>query len=513
MWKLSLIYNGSGPQLWFSDAEPLDNIRGGNGVSSRLIIDTQGFIDFTELQLPSAIILDLNSALVHSSIPSTIDLDNSSHAWVDITLTIPGDGTFVANANFTGSTTNVASVAGKVKPLPSISASDVAFFDDMITKKYVPFRNIPDAPGKSTEEIKKLGAQFFPFTPYSFQLAMSIYDWTSASFARMVLMKIFQYTGIPQTPLPLDSTSIARAIWTTHVGTYVPSNVDFMNSFLMKPASSEKDVRSQLDLVAPQLHEFSDVQNRLLSAAVQALPRTSVSAKRRLFSGQMSIHHLGLDHFGIEFLECPLNKGPVTHPLQINFDSVMSSYVSADKIITTKMVWSFADNSDDAMHYQSGILLVANLPDDPSWVWETTAYVTPLSDDPQKTEYVFPPGSRFRVLSAEQATVQGKKLMIINLQPLPFSPATRPGPTSLRDELTVAPLTVDDIVQKATAYSPILEQQVQLFHEKDMKEKGISVHDAIPLHKMHPGATHFKLAHKTGGRRCACIDALEKMLS
>ena len=270
MWKLSLICNGSGPQLWFSDAEPLDSIRGGNGVSSRLIIDTQGFIDFTELQLPSAIILDLNSALVHSSIPSTIDLDNSSHAWVDITLTIPGDGTFVANANFTGSTTNVASVAGKVKPLPSISASDVAFFDDMITKKYVPFRNIPDAPGKSTEEIKKLGAQFFPFTPYSFQLAMSIYDWTSASFARMVLMKIFQYTGIPQTPLPLDSTSIARAIWTTHVGTYVPSNVDFMNSFLMKPASSEKDVRSQLGLVAPQLHEFSDVQNRLLSAAVQA---------------------------------------------------------------------------------------------------------------------------------------------------------------------------------------------------------------------------------------------------
>jgi hypothetical protein len=511
MWKLS---NSSGPQLWFSDAAPLDSIRGGHGVSSRLIIDTQGFIDFTELHLPSAIILDLNGNLVQSSIPSTIDLDDGSHPWANITLTIPGDGTFVASASFTGSaSTNVASVAGKVKPLPSISASDVAFFDDMIARKHVPFQNIPDAPGKSPEEIKKLGAQFFPFTPYSFQLAMSIYDWTSASFARMVLMKIFQYTGIPQAPLPLDSSSITWAIWKTNVGTYAPSNADFMNSFLMKPTSSEKDLRSQFDLIAPQLHEFSDIENRLLSAAVQALPRTSLSAKRHLFSGQMSIHHLGLDHFGIEFLECPLNKGPVTHPLQINFDSVMSSYVSADKIITTKMVWSFADNTDDAMHYQSGVLLVANWPDDPSWVWETTAYVTPLSDDPEKTEYVFPPGSRFRVLSAERATVQGKKVMIINLQPLPSSSTTQPGSTSLRDELTVASLTVDDIVQKATAYSPILEQQVQLFHEKDVKEKGISMHDAIPLHKTHPNATHFKLAHKTSGRRCACIDALEKILS
>ena len=511
MWKFSLIHNILGLQLWFSDTEPLDSIRGGNGVSSRLIVDTQGFIDFTELHLPLATILDMNGALVHASIPSTVDLDDSSHPWVNITLTIPGDGTFVASAFSDSTSINPASVTGNVKPLPSISASDVAFFDDMMAKNFVHYPKIPDTPGKSIEEIKTLGAQLFPFSPYSFQLAMSVYEWTTASFVRLVLMKIFEYTEIPQMPPPLDLPSIAEAIWQSDWDSFNPSNPDYMNTFMMKTASSEKDVRSQLDLVASQLHKLSDVENRLLSAALQALPRTSLIAKPHLFSGQVDVSQLGLDHFGIEFLECPLNMGPVTQPLQIDFASVMSSYVSAGKVITTKMAWSFTDTFADAMHFQNGIILVTNLPDD-FWVWETVAYVTPLSDDPKKTEYVFALGSRFRVLSTEHTTVQGKRLAIINLQPLPHSPETQTGPP-LRDGLTIAPLTVDDIVQKATAYTPVWEQQVQLLHEKDVNEKGISLHDAIPLHKMHPNATHFKLAHKTGGRRCACIDALEKMLT
>ena len=509
MWRLSLIRNISGSQLWFSDGEPQDSIRGGNGVSSRLIIDTQGFIDFTELQLTSAIKLDMNGALIHSSIPSTIDLDDSSHPWVNITLTIPGDGTFVASASFSGNmSTNVASVTAKVKPLPLVSGSDIAFYNDMIAKKYVPYQNLPKPLGKSDEEIKELGTQLFPHSPYSYQLAMSLYDWTTSSFARVVFMKIFEYTEIPQTPPPHDFHSIAQAIWQSNWGPYVPGNADYMNSFMMKPVSSEKNVKEQLDLVAPQLLKLCDVHNRVLSAALQSLPRISLIARPHLFSGQVDVHQLGLDHFGIELLECPLNNGPITQPLRIDFDTVLSTYVSAGKVITTKVPWSFTDTFAEAMHYQNGIILVANVPaDDASWVWETTAYITPLSADPMKTEYTFPHRSRFRVLSTEQATVQGKKITIINLQPLPASPATWSGPT-WRDGLTVAPLTVDDIVHKASAYAPILEQQVQLLHEKDMKEVDISLHDAIPPHH---NATHFKLAHKMSGRRCACIDALNKI--
>ena len=303
----------------------------------------------------------------------------------------------------------------------------------------------------------------------------------------------------------------ARAIWQSNWGPYVPSNADYMNSFMMKPASSEKDVREQLDLVAPQLLKLCNVYNGLLSAALQSLPRTSLIAKPHLFSGQVDVHQLGLDHFGIEFLECPLNKGPVTQPLQIDIATVLSTYVSAGKVITTKVPWSFTDTFAEAMHYENGIILVANVPDDPSWVWETTAYITPLSADPKKTEYTFPHRSRFKVLSTEQATVQEKRITIINLQPLPPSPATRSGST-WRDGLTIAPLMVDDIVHKTTAYTPILEQQVQLLHEKDMKE-GVSLHDAIPLSRARHDTTRFKLAHETGGRRCGCIDALETMFS
>ena len=514
MWKLSHIHNISGSQLWFSDAEPQDSIRGGNGVSSRLIIDTQGFIDFTELRLqltPAISKLDINGALVHSSIPDTIDLDDYSHPWVNITLTIPGDGTFVAGASFSGNTTNVASVTAKVKPLPLISAFDIAVYNDMIAKKYVPYQNLPKPLGKSDQEVEKLGAQLFPYSPYSYQLAMSLYDWTTSSFARVAFMKIFEYTEIPQTPPPHDFHSIARAIWQSNWGPYVPSNADYMNSFMMKPASSEKDVREQLDLVAPQLLKLCNVYNGLLSAALQSLPRTSLIAKPHLFSGQVDVHQLGLDHFGIEFLECPLNKGPVTQPLQIDIATVLSTYVSAGKVITTKVPWSFTDTFAEAMHYENGIILVANVPDDASWVWETTAYITPLSADPKKTEYTFPHRSRFKVLSTEQATVQEKRITIINLQPLPPSPATRSGST-WRDGLTIAPLMVDDIVHKPTAYTPILEQQVQLLHEKDMKE-GVSLHDAIPLSRARHNTTRFKLAHETGGRRCGCIDALETMFS
>ncbi|KAF7795299.1 hypothetical protein EIP86_006453 [Pleurotus ostreatoroseus] len=516
MWKLSVVHNAAGNALWFSDAKPLDNVRGGDGVSSRLIVDTQGFIDFTELSLPPSTILDINSAFIpfgSASSPSTVDIQDIEHPWVDITLNLPGDGTFTASAHFNDTTSaTTVSVSGKVKPLPSISASDAAFLEDMRVKEYIPYQKIPDAPGKTMQEIEDLGKQLFPFSPHSFQLALSVYDWTTASFARMVFMEIFQYTSIAVTPFPLDQPSIATEIWESNWGSYVPSDAVYMNSFMMKPAASQQEVASQLASVAPQLHEFSNVQNRLFTAAVQSFPRTSVITKPHLFSGQVDIYQLGLDHFGIEFLECPLNAGPVTQSLQINFASATSSYISAGNVITTKMVWSFTDSMDDAMHYQNGIILVANVPDDRSWVWETAAHITPLSDDPAKTEYTFVPGSRFKVLSISQATVQDKQVAVINLQPLPPTMTVPSGPNR-RDELPVAPLTAEAFTRKASAYSPVLEQQVQLLHERDVKEKVISLDGAIPLHRKHPDATHFKLGHKTRGRRCACIDALEKMLA
>ncbi|UVH52474.1 hypothetical protein P0D91_00655 [Pseudomonas sp. CBSPBW29] len=407
MWQFQSIENPSGASLWFSDGEPLEVPRGGKGVSSRLIVEGQGFLDVTDFQngFPNGPVMDmvnLNGQVFNYT-------PNPS---VDLTLSLPGNGTFSATQVSKGIT-----LSGQLKPLPVISAADVNDFNQMIEDNYVPYQNIPDAPGKTTAQIAALGLQLFPFTPYSFQLAMAVYDWTTASFTRVVLMKIFEYTSIGSAPYPLDQASIAAAIWESNWGTYTPQNVDYMNSFMMVPANSLQNVQNQLAQVAPALQTFSDVENRLLCAAFQSLPRTSIVSEPQLFSGQVDISQLGTEHFGIEFLQCPLNDGPVGTPLQIPLEVALDTYIQVGQVITSKMVWSFGSSLEEAMQYQNGIVLTANPPND-AWVWDTVSYITALSDDPTKIEYTFAPGSSFEVLAVAQTTVQGKQVWSITLQPL-----------------------------------------------------------------------------------------------
>jgi hypothetical protein len=407
MWQFQSIENPSGAALWFSDGEPLEVPRGGKGVSSRLIVEGQGFLDVTDFQngFPNGPVMDmvnLNGQVFNYT-------PNPS---VDLTLSLPGNGTFSATQVSKGIT-----LSGQLKPLPVISAADVNDFNQMIEDNYVPYQNIPDAPGKTTAQIAALGLQLFPFTPYSFQLAMAVYDWTTASFTRVVLMKIFEYTSIGSAPYPLDQASIAAAIWESNWGTYTPQNVDYMNSFMMVPANSLQNVQNQLAQVAPALQTFSDVENRLLCAAFQSLPRTSIVSEPQLFSGQVDISQLGTEHFGIEFLQCPLNDGPVGTPLQIPLEVALDTYIQVGQVITSKMVWSFGSSLEEAMQYQNGIVLTANPPND-AWVWDTVSYITALSDDPTKIEYTFAPGSSFEVLAVAQTTVQGKQVWSITLQPL-----------------------------------------------------------------------------------------------
>lgn len=343
----------------------------------------------------------------------------------------------------------------------------------MMAQKYVPYQNIPDAPGKTVEEIRDLGQKLFPFSPFSFQLAMCVYDWTTASFTRLVFLKIFQYTGIPPEPFPIDKPSIAEEIWGSNWPPYTPQNADYMRSFLMTPVTTLEEVQTQLKDVSASLHNFSIVENRLLSAAMQALPRTSIFSHHRLFSGQVDIFQLGLDHFGIELLECPLNSGPENERLIEAFATVLASYVSAGKTITTKMVWSFTDTEEDAMHYSNGILLVANFPGD-SAVWETAAYVTPLSDDPKKTEYTFMPGSRFDVQSVFPATINDKPVTVVNLQPK---------------------LRVDQAVTKVNVLKDLTAGLPGMFTVDE------AARVAPPLEPPHT-------IGKTAGRRCACFDVV-----
>lgn len=251
---------------------------------------------------------------------------------------------------------------------------------------------------------------------------MCIYDWTTASFARMTLFKIFQYTeidsGIASLPHPLDYESLSMKIWQSNFSTYTPKDPDYMRTFLMQPAHSLDHLEAQLYEVVDEVYSFSEIENRLLAAAAQSMPRTSLASKSQLFSGQVDIQQLGTKYFGIEFYECPLNSGPVGVKLAHPLTDALATYLSVGKIITTKMTWSFTDNINDAMQYSNGIVLVLDSPSD-AWLWDDMSFITPLSADPGKIEYIASPGAQFEIQSLHDTNVSGKAVTVIGLRPVP----------------------------------------------------------------------------------------------
>ena len=304
-------------------------------------------------------------------------------------------------------------MTGNLKPMPTISPSDTYLLQEMMDLKIVPYQNIPDAPGMTDAEIEELGRQYFPFTDYSKQLAFSVYDWTSPSFVRNVLFKVFAYTGIVNDPL--DQKNIANVIWTSNWPPFTPQNVDYMHSFLMTPADSEADVRLQLSQVHKQLQTYCDAQNNLLKSAFYAMPRTSVSKVPQLYSGQPDMSNLGLDRYAAEFFEFPGNDGPVGTPMEMPFEEALQTIFKVNNTITTKCVVSCTEYRDSAVTYSNGILLVVNPPPG-AVVWENANYITDLSDNPDKNEYTLPPGSKLLILDVKRETISDKEVYVFTLR-------------------------------------------------------------------------------------------------
>ncbi|CAE6505928.1 unnamed protein product [Rhizoctonia solani] len=414
MWQLTRVDNIAGSELQFSDEKELFAVRGEVLTSSRLVISGQGFIDFTTLEAGHATrdshspttrrlsYVDLNhqSITISSSGPSSL---------IRIYLILPGDGSFRFSAN------RNRFISGKLKPLPRVSKADADYFQKMIDRGPVPYPPLASE-GKTHDKIRELGFRYFPFSPHSFQLAMAMYDWTTASFARMVLMKMFEYTAISESPRPLDKASVASAIFNSNWLSFTPDNPDYMRSFLMAPAESEQEVLDQLEAVLPQLQHLSTVENRLLSIAASSMPRTPKASTPRLYSGQLDMHQFGLDRFGVQFTQCPLNAGPPGVSLRVDLEKSLETFLRPGSSITTKQVWSFSDSLDIAMSYQNGIVLVVQPPDDGSLVWETPCYVTPLSCEADKVEWIFPPGTTFTVLAIDRWEVHGSSVLGITLK-------------------------------------------------------------------------------------------------
>ena len=92
MWCLTSVESSF--RLWFSDGKPIDFPRGISNVSSRLIVDTQGFLDLTELPIPGYTILDANgSKLVVPTLWSGL-LTGPLPPVIKLALKIEGNGSF-----------------------------------------------------------------------------------------------------------------------------------------------------------------------------------------------------------------------------------------------------------------------------------------------------------------------------------------------------------------------------------------------------------------------------------
>ncbi|KAL0065512.1 hypothetical protein AAF712_007422 [Marasmius tenuissimus] len=504
LWVITKVDNqGGNGILSFTDGKPVVGVaRGGSGVSCRLIDHKQGFLDITTLNLVPHILPEAEelSNFVFDFNDKRSMWPNRGHTVFDVSLTISNNGTFEASlCPGTDSPLNPVTLSGVFKKFPEVSDDDVAYIDDKIMNKYVPY---PDhwrlAPNpKDPEALRELGLRFFPWSPHSYQLATVVYDWTTASFTRMVFLKVFQYTSIRQTPPPLDLRSLAQMIWQTTWENYGPKYPAYMKSFMMEPAETQLEVESQLTKVHSELHEFSDVENRLLTAAVQSLPRTCVLAKPYLFSGQVDIQHMGMNRFGIEMLQFPGNEGPVGNTLEVAFVTAEESFLKPDSIITTKMVWAFTDTASDAMRYSNGILLVLEPPAD-SLVWDTVAYVTELSDSQRKTEYVFPPGSSFRVLSIDRRDVRIIRLraLLNNFERTAESMVSIPEEGTAKKEALREAIAAAGDAQRACnvdEFNSSLNRSIRLM---------TPALDELPRGES-PEINH--VANCTGGRWCRCV--------
>ncbi|KAF7965013.1 hypothetical protein HWV62_1056 [Athelia sp. TMB] len=411
-WTITRLNNPKGHPLWFSDGESVtDCPRGAVNLSSRLIVGGQGFLDITVYSGGQHWIA-LNGEECQVIAASAIELN--------LSLTLPGNSRcFIVVMKGPG--LQAKTIRGSIKPFPPISYEDICYFRSMISERYVPYPKHPsDPPGKDDSQIRTLGKQLFPWSIYSYELAMIVYDWTTPSFVRMVLPMVFQYTDLPQNPFPLDEDSIALMIWRSNWEEYQPSDPDYMRSFFMEPADSLEDVATQLPKISSRLQQSAIVANRLLHAAAYALPRTPVLAKPYLYSGQVDIQDMGTSRFGACFYEFSGNAGPIGQPLEVQLPAALDSFLRPGSIITTKMTWSFTDTIEDAMSHSNGILLIAE-PQIGCVVWEEGAYVTDLSVESTKTEYIFTPESRFRVQAHEEWDLgaEGKQIQVIRLMTLP----------------------------------------------------------------------------------------------
>lgn len=400
MWIINSLDLSSVPsdQGYMSDGLPVVGItRGGQGTSFRLMVTGLGYIDITDCGLQGSgsqpyLLFIASYAYWYSGPTASIAMTVTS----SLQCAVIGDGNSL-NVYFT--------------PFPFFDPSDLDVVAEMAEAGLIPYPVLP-ADGRPYSAVAATAAAFFPFSASATEIGLTVYDWTTPDFFRMDVFNYYQYTMVAGEPL--DGNDIVTAIWTTNWPPYVASDPNFMGSMMMTPATSEADVATQYQAVNVQLKADLDCLKRVIAAALQAMPRTTVLSIPALYSGQVDVSNLGTSAFATYFLEYPGNAGPPPAPMGEPLNQALAGFLSAGNVVTLKSFLSTTDTQNDAVNYSNGILLQIT-PNGGSVVWGQCAYVTPLSNEATKTEYLFGPNAQFLMGPSSQQTINGKTLTVIQM--------------------------------------------------------------------------------------------------
>lgn len=402
MWMISSLDLSMFPGAagYMSDGNAVVGVqRSGVGASVRLMITGVGMFDFTDCGPQPGGPQQYQLAIGGASFPYV--------GATALTVTALADGQCLI-------TVEALSLAVAGMPFPLIEEADRALLFEMVELGMIPYPDVPKD-GRPYTALLPQSQAYFPWSEDAALLGLTIYDWTTADFFRMDIFNYFRYTMLPGSPL--DGPNITTAIWTTNWPPYVAADPTFMGSMLMTAATNEMEVAQQYSEVSSELVVMLDCLKRVTVAALQAMPRTGVAAIPCLYSGQVDVSNLGLDAFATYFMEYPGNAGPVATPMGEPLATALAGFLGQGNSVTLKSFMSTTDSQADAAHYSTGIVLQIS-PNAAHAIWGQCTYITPLSDEATKTEYLFSPGTQFLMGDAVQTTIGGKSVMLIQMTAL-----------------------------------------------------------------------------------------------
>ena len=405
MWNVTSLDTASSTQRYACDGYPILNhyCRAADGIC-RIVIAPYGYIDFVEREFHEG-------GLIYSKL-SMNDQEAVIGAETSIEIAVSDDHGFDVNING-------ASFVGQLKALSVLPGETINAFREMIDLKIVPYQDPPSGTPKSDAQLQALADHYFPGNIYGFDYAMALYDWTSSSFIRQDLFHQLQYTGVAGHPL--DLPKIGSVIWNCNYPGYSAKDANFMNQFMMLPATSEVDVSQQLQAVHEKVKPLAVSEMDVQVNALLALAPPTVAKYPQLYRGAMPLSggYTTAD-FAPSLFEFPGNAGPTTDPLYKAFDEALNGILRAGSVITTKGPWSFSNDEVGAKVWQNGILITLNPPEGAEF-WPSCADITAFSLNPGTFEINMPPVTRYRIDSYGWITIKGKPVCHFTMTHLGYS--------------------------------------------------------------------------------------------